>query len=126
MNTHRSTWKRRERDAARLFGAERQVLSGSGGRGDRSRSDSTHDRLFIECKLRATSAVRSLWERTRDLARAERKTPVPAPFAKRKQGALIVVHQNDLAAFVASLTPADLARFAERLGRESPDEGGTA
>jgi hypothetical protein len=123
MNTHRSTWKRRERDAGRLFGAERQVLSGSAGRGDRTRSDSTHDRLFIECKLRSTSAVRSLWERTRDRAWAERKTPVLALFAKRKQGALIVVHQDDLAAFVASLTPADLARFAEWLGRGNPDEG---
>jgi hypothetical protein len=126
MSTHRSTWKRRERDAARLFGAERQVLSGSAGRGDRSQSDSTHGQLFIEAKLRATSAVRSLWERTRDRARAERKTPVLALFSKRKHGALIVVHQDDLAAFVASLTPADLARFAEKLGREDPDERGTA
>ena len=121
MSTSRSTWKRRERDAARLFGAERQVLSGSAGRGDRTRSDSTHDRFFIECKLRASSADRSLWERTRDLAWAERKTP--ALFVKRKHGALIVVHQDDLAAFVASLTPADLARFAERLGRDDSDEG---
>src|SRR5262245_20719709 len=117
MNTHRSSWKRRERDAARLFGAERQVLSGSGGRGDRTRSDSTDGGLFIETKLRASSAVRSLWERTRDRARAERKTSVLALFAKRKHGALIVVHQDDLAAFVAGLTPADLARFAEKLGR---------
>jgi hypothetical protein len=123
MSTHRSTWKRRERDTARLFGAERQVLSGSGGRGDRSRSDTTHDRLFIETNLRATSAVRSLGERTRDRARAERKTPVLALFDKRKHGALIVVHQVDLAAFVSSLTPADLAGFAERLNRDDPEEG---
>jgi hypothetical protein len=53
MSTHRSTWKRREREAARLFGAERQPLSGSGGRADRTRSDSTHDRLFVECRILA-------------------------------------------------------------------------
>jgi hypothetical protein len=90
MSTHRSTWKRREREAARLFGAERQPLSGSGGRADRTRSDSTHDRLFVECKMRAASAVRNLWERTRDRARGERQTPVLVLFAKGKPGALIV------------------------------------
>ena len=52
MSTHRSTWKRRERDAARLFGARRQVLSGSSGREDVTGSDTTHERLFIETKLR--------------------------------------------------------------------------
>ena len=105
MSTHRSTWKRRERRAARLFGAERQPLSGSGGRADRTRSDSTHDRLFVECKMRAASAVRSLWERTRDRARGERKIPVLVLFAKGKPGGLIVVHQDDLAAVAAELAP---------------------
>jgi len=57
MSTHRSTWKRREREAARLFGAERQPLSGSGGRADRTRSDSTHDRLFIEFGLSGSGAT---------------------------------------------------------------------
>ena len=73
MSTHRSTCKRRERDAARLFGAERQPLSGSCGRADRKRSDSTHGRLYIETKLRASSSVRSLWEETRRRARLEGK-----------------------------------------------------
>src|SRR5262249_14495252 len=76
MSTDRSTGRGRERQAARLFGSERQPGSGSGGRSDQSRSDSTHDRLFIETKLRASSAVRTLWERTAALARREAKTPV--------------------------------------------------
>jgi hypothetical protein len=101
VSTHRSTWKRRERDAARFFGAERQPLSGSGGRP--TGSDSTHDRLYVECKLRASSAVRNLWEQTRDRARKERKTPVLTLFDKGKPGALIVVHQDDLAAVAAEL-----------------------
>jgi hypothetical protein len=94
MSTRRSTWKRRERDAARLSGAERQVLSGSGGRGDRTRSDTTQGRHFIESKVRASSAVRS---------RVEGKTPVLALYAKGKPGALVVVHENDLAAVAAEL-----------------------
>jgi hypothetical protein len=101
VSTHRATWKRRERDAARFFGAERQPLSGSAGRP--TGSDSTHDRLYIECKMRASSAVRTLWEQTRDRARKERKTPVLALFAKGKPGGLIVVHQDDLAAVAAEL-----------------------
>jgi hypothetical protein len=104
MSTHRSTWKRRERDAARMFGAERQPLSGSGGRADLTRSDSTHDRLFIECKLRASSAVRNLWERTRDFAQVEGKTPVLVLYAKGKTGGLIVIHQDDLAVVAAELS----------------------
>ena len=103
MSTHRTSWKRRERDAAGLFGAQRQVLSGSCGRGERGRSDTTHERLYVESKLRASSSVRSLWEKTRDLARRERKVPVVALYDKRKPGALIVVHENDLAAVAAEL-----------------------
>jgi hypothetical protein len=103
MSTHPSSWKRRERNAAGLFGAKRQPLSGSSGRADRTRSDSTHDRLFVETKLQAVSAVRTLWERTRDRARRESKRPVLALFAKGKPGGLIVVHQDDLAAVAVEL-----------------------
>jgi hypothetical protein len=86
-----------------VFGAQRQVLSGSCGRGERTRSDSTHERLFIETKTRATSSVRSLWEKTRKLARRERKVPVVMLYDKRKPGGLVVVHENDLAAVAAEL-----------------------
>lgn len=104
--THRSTWKARERQAARLFGAERQPLSGSGGRSDQTRSDSTHPTLFIETKLRAHSSVRALWERTRELARLEGKTPVLVLFAKGKRGGLVVAHEDDLALIAAELATA--------------------
>jgi len=46
------TWKTTERRAARFFGAERNRLSGSSGRPDISKSDSTHYALFIEAKRR--------------------------------------------------------------------------
>jgi hypothetical protein len=119
VSTHRSTWKRRERDAARFFGAERQPLSGSGG--GPTCSDSTHDRLYIECKMRASSAVRNLWEQTRDRARKERKTPVLALYDKGKPGGLIVVHQDDLAAVAAELArPSDAGSADPR----PPGQGG--
>ena len=128
MGTHRSTWKRRERDGAGLFGARRQPGSGSGGRPDQTRSDSTHERLFVETKLRATSAVRTLWEQTRDLARREGKTPVLILYSKGKPGGLIVAHQDDLAAIAAEL--AREGRAAEPDGRSdakpsTPSQGDT-
>jgi len=107
-STHRSTWKARERKAARLFGAERQPLSGSGGRPDQTRSDSTHPALFIETKLRASSAVRTLWEQTRELAKLEHKTPVLVLFAKGKRGGLVVAHADDLAIVAAELATTPL------------------
>ena len=106
MGTHRSSWKRRERNAARLFGAERQPGSGSCGRPDRSRSDSTHDRLYIETKLRASSSVRTLWEKTSELARREGKTPMLMLYTKGKVGGLVVCHEMHLAAVAAELKTA--------------------
>ncbi len=106
MSTHRSTWKRRERNAARLFGAERQPGSGSGGRRDQTRSDSTHETLYIEAKLRASSAVRSLWEKTAAAAKLEGKTPLLMLYAKGKPGGLIVCHETHLASVAAELRTA--------------------
>jgi hypothetical protein len=106
MSTSRSTWKRRERDAAGMFGARRQPLSGSCGRSDQTKSDSTHDRLYVECKYRAASAVRSLWERTNAEAKKEGKTPVLLLFGKGRAGGLVVVHERDLAAVAAELAVA--------------------
>lgn len=58
--TNRSTWKKFERSVARFFGAERTALSGSNSK--ISSSDSTHDRLYIECKLRnENDSFYSLW-----------------------------------------------------------------
>ncbi len=106
MSTHRNTWKRRERDAAGLFGVLRQRLSGSAGRPDETTSDSTHPRLYIETKLRASSSVRTLWEEAREASRREGKTPVLMLYTKGKPGALVVVHQYDLETVAAELTVA--------------------
>lgn len=99
MSTHKCTWKRRERECAALFGALRQRCSGSSGRNDESASDSTHLRLFIETKLRATWSIFGLFLATRKLARKEAKIPVLCLAEKGKAGCLVVVHSDDLEAF---------------------------
>lgn len=96
--TARRTWQLFESRAARFFGAERAVLSGSSGRSDRSMSDSTHPRLYIECKLAASHAVRTLWDATAKHAAGEDKRAVVLLADKHKEGFLIVVHSNDWAA----------------------------
>jgi hypothetical protein len=106
MDTHRGTWKRRERQAARLFGAERQPGSGSGGRTDQTSTDSTHPTLFIESKLRASSSVRTLWEQAAARAKREGKTPILMLYAEGRVGGLIVCHEMHLAAVAAEMRDA--------------------
>jgi hypothetical protein len=83
-----------------LFGAQRQPLSGSSGRNDLTRSDSNHDRLFIETKLRAKWSVRALHDEVRKRARKETKIPVLALASKGRPGCLLVIDSGDLPALV--------------------------
>ena len=103
MATSRSSWKRRERQAASLFGSRRKILSGSSGRGDQTRSDSDHPRVYLETKLRSSWSVRSLWEATKALAQEEGKVHALALYSKSRKGALLVVHEDDLKAVAAEL-----------------------
>ena len=88
-------WKQRERQVAAYFGGERTALSG--GNGKITRADVIHDDLFIECKLRAKHSVVSLWDETKKLADAEKKTPVIALCEKNRKGFWIMAHSDDLA-----------------------------
>src|SRR5277367_5827404 len=90
------SWKRREREAAHLFGSHRLIGSGASGLGERSKSDSDHPRLFIETKHHARQAVRTLWRETALRASKEKKTAVLVLYEKGKPGGLIVVHEDDL------------------------------
>lgn len=110
-----ATWKRRERKAARLLGAERNVGSGSCGRkvgGGVTASDSTHATLFVETKSRIVHATRTLWEATARLAKAEAKTPVLALADRGKPGLLWVVHERDGLTFARALLDAEARREA--------------
>ena len=90
-----------------IIRARRQPLSGSSGRNDTTRSDSTHERLFIETKLRSTWCVRTLFERTKALARREAKVPVLALASKGRPGCLLVVDSADLAALMTEYAAAN-------------------
>lgn len=117
MATNPRTWKKAEGRVAALFGSRRQVLSGSSGRDDATRSDTTHPRLFVEAKYRNRHTARSLFDATKALARKEGKTPVVALIDKGRHGCLVCVHCDDLPVVVAEFTLAnpDLVEQALRL-----------
>jgi hypothetical protein len=108
MSTHRRTWQRREADAAAIFGARRAVGSGSGGRPDLSRSDSTHSVLYLETKLRQRHAVVALLDAVRRLAKREGKVPVVVLATKQRPGVVLVLDANDLPAIAAEYAKAAL------------------
>lgn len=96
--TSRSTWKQRERKAAKLLFSERTPLSG--GNSKITRSDSLSSHFYMENKLRAKDATRTLYEDTKAKALKEGKIPVLTLQQKHKSGTLIVIHSDDLEAFV--------------------------
>ena len=95
---HRGTWKNGERIVARFFGAERTPLSGIAS--GHTASDSLHPKLFIENKHYKKMRIWGLWEKTKLLARKEKKLPVLTSKVKGKKGFLITVHCDDLDKFI--------------------------
>ena len=93
MTTNKA-WKQRERDVANFFNGKRTPLSGIAGKV--TSADVIHDKLFIECKLRAKHTVISLWDDTAKLAKNEDKTPVIALCEKNRPGFWVMVHSSDL------------------------------
>lgn len=100
--TARGTWQARERQAAAIFGTRRQYGSGSGGREDETMSDSKHDRIYLEHKLRAVHAVLSLWRDTKAKAHKEGKDPVVVLSEKGRHGQWLLVHEADMPSIVAN------------------------
>ncbi len=94
MSTDRSTWKKFERRVAAFFGTRRKPLSGGNSGG--SRSDSEHEQLFIECKLRAKSPAHRLFAAVEQLAAKEGKTPILALQEKHHPGWLLVCRPEDI------------------------------
>lgn len=90
-------WKAFERRVARDFGSVRTSLSG--GNGKVTRSDSHHPDFFLECKHNQESAIWTLYLKTRELARAEKKLPVVIQGRKRNPGYLLVLHSDDIEKF---------------------------
>lgn len=93
--TSKSTWKSFERTVAALFGTKRVPLSGSNS-GHGTNSDTLHEKLYIECKVRQKISLWSLFEDTEKKAKAEKKTPVVAIKQKGSKGMLLLVRPKDL------------------------------
>ena len=94
--THKNTWKQRERQIAKFFGSVRTPLSGGASR--HTRSDSLHEHLFVETKMRKVFAVLNLWRETKVLADEENKIPVVCLAEKGKKGFWVLCHSSDLIA----------------------------
>lgn len=105
-------WKIMERKIAEFFGTVRTALSGSNSKV--TRSDTLHERLFIEAKTRKQHSVVGLWRNTKMLAEKESKIPVVCLTEKGKHGFWIVCHSSDLTAIANQRVKAE-AQFMDFL-----------
>lgn len=95
--TARSTWKANERKAAGFFGSVRNRCSGSSGRSDLSRSDSTNERIYVETKTSKRSSLHTLFRETEDKAAKEGKIPILQIFRTGdRRGPLITLRPEHL------------------------------
>ena len=96
------TWKSKERQIALWFGTVRRALSGGNSNPDELRDDAHHKSLFIETKYRKSHAVWALWRFAKACCAREirlpKRRPVVALYECRQEGALLVIHQDDLLA----------------------------
>jgi hypothetical protein len=98
MMPPKKTWKAVETRVAKKYGEKRQIGSGSLGRAERSRSDSTHETLYVETKYREWTAARTWYDDTRIKAKKEKKIPVLILVDKGRPGFLVVVEAKNLKA----------------------------
>lgn len=89
-----SNWKRSERELARYFGTERTPLSG--GNSKHTRSDSLHEKLYLENKTQMRSRIWTLYRDAKAKAKREGKIPVVGLQEHGSHGILLVIHSNDL------------------------------
>lgn len=94
-------WKSRERQVAGFFGCLRNRLSGSSGREDVTTSDTTHEHLYIECKMRQKHFAQELYEDCKAKCKGtdKGKTPVVALITNGKPGFLVCIHSSDIKKF---------------------------
>lgn len=88
------SWKDTERKAAKAFGGERNPLSGRSGK--HTAADVIHPSLFIEVKHPKRIPAHTLWEKTKELAKAEGKVPVIVLKEKGKREEIVICRLADL------------------------------
>jgi hypothetical protein len=115
--TSKNTWKQFERRVASFFGGRRVPLSG--GNSGHTRADVMGaDGLFVEAKLRAKSALWSLLDKTKPLAKKEGKVAVLAIGRKHSPGFIICVHSDDFEEFIIEYASNNLHKFSVFIQRE--------
>lgn len=93
--TSKECWKGFERKVASFFGTKRVPLSGSNS-GHGTNSDTLHDKLYIECKVRQKISLWQLFIDTENKASVEGKIPVVAIKQKGCEGYLLVMRPESL------------------------------
>lgn len=90
--THSQTWKKLERVAAKKLGGQRQFNTGA-----HNKEDVTHPRMVIECKVRASLAIKKWWEQAKKHCTGENKDKVPVLITKEKgmRGEFIIMKLDD-------------------------------
>ena len=124
MTTSRSTWKRAERKAARFYGTER--LPGSGAWRRITKSDTMHDRLYIEVKLKHHWPKTGVWPIFVDAAekaKVEGKIPMLVVRTKGQSLVLHIISQDGIETLVQErLAVVEREARAETLPEEESDE----
>jgi hypothetical protein len=83
------SWKGVERKVAHSLDTERTPLSG--GNSKHTRSDTLHEKLYIEVKHRKHFSLLSLYRQTLGMARKEHKIPILCLKEKGEHGELAVM-----------------------------------
>lgn len=91
--TSRKTWKGLEWRVAKKFGTERTPLSGSLSK--HTRSDTLHDKLFIEIKLRSKIPFLKTFKETLKNAEREDKLPLVVMHEKGKHLDIVMIKLED-------------------------------
>lgn len=91
---NRSTWKKGESRIAAHFGTTRTPLSG--GNSKVTCSDSFHSKLYIETKHSKRPPASKLWQKTKELAKKEGKTPLLVFIPKGSPNPFVLCNLHDI------------------------------
>jgi len=117
---NKSNWKGFERDLAKLFGTERNPLSGSNSK--HTGSDTLHPYLYVEAKKRKSFALFELYRDTKRKARKEDKTPVVAIKETGRPQVLLLIDPDDLPRVCDCYLEAKRARIDMEIDSHNPED----
>ncbi|MEM3408381.1 MAG: hypothetical protein QXP36_00230 [Conexivisphaerales archaeon] len=92
------SWKNLERKIAKIRNTTRTPLSGINSK--ITGSDIIDEKFFVECKLRKSSSIWHLYDKTKQNAVKEKKVPIVVVKQKHKKGELYVIHSDFLDDFI--------------------------